>query len=500
MLLTESRSSTSIAQSLPFLDRALLVVLLLLVAWGALAFGAVYPWAYTPLFAAAAVVGCLAYGRGAGTGPLPAGTKAVLSLLLTVALGATLQLVPVRSNVRLQLSPASDSFLRDFDIAYAAAAAAREQGVDNELVSSVDHRPLSIDPDGTRRGVLMLASLIALLAGAVKWFGRIGTLHVTRGVIALGVVLAVIGIVQKAVLGDHAFAGMKIYGFWEPRYKLTTPFGPFVNKNHYAGWMVMALPLAMGYLLAVATGWLRRVRPEWRHRLLALSSPEGARIQLLAFAIVLMGLALALTMSRSGIACFVLAGLVAAFTAARGAGSLRARAAMAVLVLALVTAAFAWANVDVSRRFTSGTESVRMRREAWRDAAAVVRDFPLVGTGLNTYGTATLKYKTARTDLHFQEAHNDYLQLAAEGGLLLGIPAVLAIGCCAWGIRRRFADERYGGMSYWLRVGATAGLLAVALQSIVEFSLQMPGNAALFTVLCAAALHRSPDARPRVSA
>ena len=477
----------------------MLAGILLLVAWGALVFGAVYPWAYIPLFAAATVIGCLAYWRGSGAGPLPIGTKGAIALLVIVAFGALLQIVPVPSNVRLKVSPATESFLQQVDVAYAAAAMAREHDIDNQMASTPDGRPLSINPESTGRGLLMLAALIVFLTGTVKLFGKVGTLEVTRGVIALGVLLAIIGIVQKALLGDHAYAGMKIYGFWEPRYKLTTPFGPFVNKNHYAGWMVMALPLAMGYLLAVATIWLRRVRPGWRHRLLALSSPEGARLQLLAFAIVLMGVALALTMSRSGIACFILASVIAAFTGAKGAGSLGARAGLAALLLALVATAFAWADVDVFRRFASGSESVRMRREAWRDAAAIVRDFPLVGTGLNTYGTATLKYKTARTDLHFQEAHNDYLQLAAEGGLLLGVPAVLALGCCGWAIRRRFLEERYGSMSYWLRVGATTGLLAIALQSIVEFSRQLPGNAALCTTLCAAALSRSHAATHRAS-
>jgi hypothetical protein len=40
------------------------------------------------------------------------------------------------------------------------------------------------------------------------------------------------------------------------------------------------------------------------------------------------------------------------------------------------------------------------------------------------------------------------------------------------------------------------GLVAVALQSLVEFSLQMPGNAVLFTVLAAVALHQSPRLQP----
>jgi O-antigen ligase len=94
--------------------------------------------------------------------------------------------------------------------------------------------------------------------------------------------------------------------------------------------------------------------------------------------------------------------------------------------------------------------------------------------------------------MHFREAHNDYLQLAAEGGVLLGIPALAAVVLLVRAIRKRFRDDSDDRMTYWLRFGATTGLVAIALQSAVDFSLQMPGNAVLFVVLCAAALHRAP--------
>jgi O-antigen ligase len=106
-------------------------------------------------------------------------------------------------------------------------------------------------------------------------------------------------------------------------------------------------------------------------------------------------------------------------------------------------------------------------------------------------------YDTAPTDLHFQEAHNDYLQIAAEGGLLVGIPALAAIACAIGGISRRLATDRSDPARYWVRFGATTGLAAVALQSVVEFSLQMPGTAAFFVVLCAIALHDPPHVERR---
>ena len=124
----------------------------------------------------------------------------------------------------------------------------------------------------------------------------------------------------------------------------------------------------------------------------------------------------------------------------------------------------------------------------------MVREFWLTGTGLNTYGVATLFYQTSAQGFHLREAHNDYLQLAAEGGVLLGVPIACAIVALVRAMRRRFVSS--SGSSYWIRLGAVTGLSAIALQSIVDFSLQMPGNAVMFAVLCGIALHRDPRTAP----
>jgi O-antigen ligase len=466
------------------------VTLLSSVAWGVLAFGAVYPWGYWPLLGAAVLVGLLAYGAAASADPLPPSIRPILIALITIAGAALVQTLPLPAGVRTAVSPASEAFLLRTDVQYTAEAALIEQ---QGRGPSMPPRALSVRPRATRRAVALLAGFTALFVGLTRYFGRYGVRRILPAIIALGILVAIIGIVQKGMLGDHVWAGMKIYGFWAPQYRLTTPFGPFVNKNHYAGWMLMTLPLAVSYVIGLAESGAARVRPRWRDRLLWLSSPEGGRFQLAAFAIVIMGAALALTKSRSGIACFALTLAAAGASAARARRSTRARLIIAGGLLVLIAVPILWANVDLTTRFTSGGESVEMRRQAWRDAVTIVRDFPATGTGLNTYGTATLVYNTAHTDLHFQEAHNDYLQLAAEGGLLIGIPAVVAIVMCVRGVRRRLSEDRPDPMRYWIRFGAATGLAAIALQSVVEFSLQMPGNAVLFVVLCAIALHeRSP--------
>jgi O-antigen ligase len=95
---------------------------------------------------------------------------------------------------------------------------------------------------------------------------------------------------------------------------------------------------------------------------------------------------------------------------------------------------------------------------------------------------------------HYTAAHNDYLQLAAEGGLLVGIPAIWVFVVLCRSIRRRFLEQTDDAETYWIRIGAVTGLVAIALQEVVDFSLQIPGNALLFGVLCAIAIH-SPSHR-----
>ena len=140
---------------------------------------------------------------------------------------------------------------------------------------------------------------------------------------------------------------------------------------------------------------------------------------------------------------------------------------------------------------------------AWADAWRIHESFPWFGTGLNTYGSATLLLQQfEKATAHYVEAHNDYLQLLVEGGWLVTVPALVLIGLFVREVRRRFRDGLDDRTGYWVRLGAVTGIVAIAFQEIVEFSLQMPGNAALFTILCAIAVRRASvkarsDLRPQ---
>jgi O-antigen ligase len=316
-------------------------------------------------------------------------------------------------------------------------------------------------------------------------------MRLAAGVVFIGFVLALFGIGQKAVLGDQVFDGMRIYGFWQPESLLTTPFGPFVNKNHFAGWMLMGIPLALGMGLRHLGDNAHRLRGDARGLVLWLSEPDGGRLMLYVVAALFMALSLLMTGSRSGLGCFAVIVVGAAVWTGRRGGSWRVSLGAAVAALALVLVALQWAGRDAAlERFTlASNNSVGLRLDIWRISALIVRDFPVLGTGMNTFGLATYQHQPGGLDTHYNEAHNEYVQLLVEGGAITFLLALVAIAAVARAVLLRFRANDDGPEAYWVRVGATAGLAAIALQSLVEFSLQMPGNTVLFVLLLAMALH-----------
>ena len=452
------------------------------VVWGSLAFGAVYPWAFWPLAAlalAAGLAGLLtaAADDGHNNPARPAGLSRGFVVALAGTVGAgVLQLIPLPPTILLAIDPNGVSLRRQLDLASFGAGGAHA---------------LSIAPSAGWLAFALLASFSVLLLGTANLLSIEGPRKLAGALAILGVVMALFGIVQKPL-----YAG-RIYGFWTPQ-EAGYPFGPFVNRNHFAGWMLMILPLALGSLCAALARVVRRGKPAWRDRLLWLLTPEASKLILAAGGIAIMALALVLTLSRSGISALALALLMmGSLVVRRQHGRWRKVVAAGYLVLLGVTLVASVGADALVSRFGEGA-GAGGRLGIWADARDTAGRHPLTGTGLNTYQFANLIYQRHDMTFFVDAAHNDYLQLAAEGGLLLTIPAAICIVLFIRDVRRRLHEDK-GAAAYWIRAGAVTALVAIALQETVEFSLQLPGNAALFAVLCGIALHASPAGRERSS-
>ena len=442
------------------------VSILALVAWGALAFGAVYRWAFIPLFAGCAVLATACLLKRNRSGKSDPSLALAFGGMITAA---AVQLIPLPAPALRSVSPNTDALLNNYVVGYPA---------------SVQRHALSIDPQLTAVALAGTVVLSLLLLGLYRAIDRNDLSHIIRGLAVLGGLLALCGIVQKALWNG------RIYGVWQP-VEQGLPFGPFVNRNHFAGWTLMAMPTTVGYLIARTTHGMRRVRRDWRSRIVWLSSLEASETILIAFAVLLMALGLTMSMSRSGTLGLIGALMLSAFFVIRHrAASAARRGILATYFVVVAITAVGWAGVDrlMARFGENDPLTFGNRTGIWSDSLRIVSDFPVFGTGLNTYGVATLFYQTVMPDKHVAQAHNDYLQLLAEGGILVGIPFLFAVVVVVRLIRDRFRSVSRDSTDYWIRLGAVTGIVAIALQEIGEFSLQMPGNAVLFVVLAAIAL------------
>jgi O-antigen ligase len=393
-----------------------------------------------------------------------------------------LQLAPISRRTIAALSRAS--LAADYGQLYSRTTM---QPTESAGAPSENRRwTLSVGPDRTALGLIFLAAFTLLFVGCVRGVSALGPHGLARAILVLGVLVALLELGQKASGSDV------VYGFWYPPQLKGYRSAPFINRNHTAGWLLMALSLSAGYFAGAVARGLRGVRPDWRHRILWLSSPDATATVLTGLAIIVMAIAIVITASRSGSSCLALVIAMFGWWVLRRQSS-RSRRLVAVSYLAFVLiAAASWGHVDtVLARFKEAPNDVRPA--IWRDTLRIIQDSPLTGTGLNTYGIAMLHYQTVQDGFQYVEAHNDYLQLAAEGGLLLGVPVLAVLVLFIREVRRRFRERADDTATYWLRVGAVTGLCAMGAQETVEFTLQMPGAAVLFVVLAAIAIHRPPQ-------
>jgi O-antigen ligase len=173
---------------------------------------------------------------------------------------------------------------------------------------------------------------------------------------------------------------------------------------------------------------------------------------------------------------------------------------MIVGLVAMVVVASAYANLGMlAARMRETTEQGEWGRPAiWRDTWRMASDFPLTGVGAGAFEHAMLVYQSGSRLFFFNHAHNEYLQLVAEGGLLLAVPAGLALLAGAVSMLKAVSADK--SPMFWVRAGATAGVLAIAVQSMWDTGLRTPANGVLFAVIAAIALHEPRQRRSNLAA
>ena len=323
----------------------------------------------------------------------------------------------------------------------------------------------------------------AMMAALVFWSER-GRDRAASGRLA-GAVLAVCG--AEAVFGavQWSQAPNRIYGQATPI--VTTPFGSYVNHNHFAGLMEMGIVLAA----AMALG---------RARLRGGPTPGAVGLGALSLGLAAVHLA---SRSRGGLIALA-AGLMVAGTLWLLAASRREGARLRGWPLALggaIVIAFGLAVVPAGTRAHLATlfhgradTSGDYRLDTARDTLRLAATHPLLGAGLGAYADAFPPFKRAHGDVRTTHAESDVLELLAEGGLAgLALVAFLAV-LLGRGLAERL---RYGRNPYRkaIAVGAAGAVAALGVHSLFDFNLRLPANALIFTSLLG--LAGSPREAPR---
>jgi len=438
-----------------------------LVRWGVYAavllvplpFAAVQPGAVLLLELLALLVGLGAVWRMAGeTGRLPdAARRASLPLALMLLVGAV-QLVPLPAGLLGAIGEPTWQVRQQLG---AVVPQAR-----------VGWAPLSLSPPATVDALLRLCAYAALGLGAAV------SLRERRHRARFALVLALSASFQAVYGAAELLSGHQhIFGYAK-KYFLESATGTFINRNHFAGYLAIAIPPA----LAVATlGEVRRrVGSGLRRTIVRLFEPDSLRALLAAAAVVLAWIGVLLSYSRGGLA----AALVGTCCFAALVAGPRRRLVVGLLV-AIPVAALSWSEIRApGERFleTGQVADAGGRLPIWRSTLSIVRDYPLLGSGLGTYDAVSLLYRTPEQPVRPEHAHNDWLQSAAEGGLPT---AALAVWLLLAVLRPR-ALLRRAPRPAALTAGLAAALLALGFHALVDFPLRIPALTALTACLAGA--------------
>lgn len=349
-------------------------------------------------------------------------------------------------------------------------------------------RALSADPHGTRRWAVKVLALVLMCAMLLRYCADERRLRwLVNAVIAVALMSACFGLLRQMTQHEAGF----ILPFLRPGFG----YGQFINKNHFPFLMEMALGLVLGLVLAGGVGRERLLIYAGVGLLLGgalvSANSRGGVLSLLCqllFAALLMP-----TMRRAGRA-EATSRTSAVRWAQRAVGSLVVRALLIVCLLAVIVVGIVWVGGDalvgsleaLPTEVGAPAEGIRWsvrRRDLWPATWQLIKAHPLAGSGFGGYWMAITEYHQASGEKTPQEAHNDYLEFLAGGGI---IGAALAAWFVYAFIRRARARLRLRPASAFARAacfGALVGLAGVAVHSIVDFGLHLTINAVVFLAL-----------------
>jgi len=445
------------------MNRVLELVLAVAIVGATLAFGGVQPLTYTlmefALFLAVLLLLWKQTRQGEISIPLPLWP-------VLFALWALLQLVPLPSFLIGWLSPAR----------------LLDPGLSGLAPGQWVWTALSIYTHDSVLALLkFLAYLSAFLLAAYLFDSRKRKSTLLRILILLGCFEAAYGIVQ------YLTGWQKIFTYTK-QFDLQEATGTYINRNHFVGLLELTLPFVVALLFYSFGLWFEGRRVGTGNNTSARRDSPGFQLLFYVFLLLIMVIGVVFSRSRLGILATLFSILLMFLVVLiRLRVGRRAWMGGVFLFLFCVLAYTIWIGLGpVLARFEPMLESGYLQMEGrisiWKDTLHLVRDYPLTGAGLGTFGLAFRHYQTDLVNLYVDHAHNDYLEFAADTGLvgvaLLFLPILYLFFKMI--ISFLVDPRRYRPAVTLGCIGSTLGML---IHSATDFNLQIPANALIFAVV-----------------
>ncbi|NIM26762.1 MAG: hypothetical protein GTO67_04520 [Gammaproteobacteria bacterium] len=327
----------------------------------------------------------------------------------------------------------------------------------------------------------------ATLSGLIRQCGAVAVLFIVMAVTTTAFRLRTLLVVVVCVGFVEAVYGLLVYfsddqlGLWNPGHAQVTISGTYVNQNHFAGLLEMAIPAAMGLYMSLPRESEIRTGARGIARMIFgfLQSPRG----MVAFCILVMAAALILTNSRGGIGALAIGITVAIAIAVLRKGARASELRVGVLVVTAAVIGILWLGSGEIYERLQSTGLSSQRGELRELSYRMIGDNAVVGTGVGTYRWVFPTYKDGRFGTYFYDhAHNDFLETLGEQGVL-GFALLLSALTLIFLYLIRAFWKRHDPLSRGALFAAIAGCTSLMVHGLVDFNLQIPANASYFFAL-----------------
>lgn len=299
-----------------------------------------------------------------------------------------------------------------------------------------------------------------------------------RTVSYLAIGIAFIAILQKFTSPDTIY-------WLRPAPEGSAPGGPWVYRNHYAGFMELVFPLVLALFFFYRPRFDETL--SFRARIVTLFSTPGSNFYFaLGFGAILILTSVFVTLSRGGTIAINLGLLL--FLALLAKKKKHRGKLLVPVTIGGVFLAVSWMGwAPILERFNATVSETgnidNMRLLIWEDCAPMIRDFIFTGSGFETFGHVFQSYLTVPTFQLIDRAHNDYIELLTDGGLvgfLLAAWFVLAV------LRNglRMLSRRRDEYSILLAIAGITAIFSILFHSVTDFNMHNGANGLYFFFIC----------------